>query len=77
MKLVRIVGITTDSKGEMSSLKPLSKTIIPKCKANTELHFYFATPNLANIVTFEFVSYYGGNNDQGFPSKVTLFSSVQ
>jgi len=61
VKLMRIVGITTDSHGDLSTMRQISNIILPKCKAGTELFYEFPTPETANIVTFEFVSNYGGN----------------
>lgn len=64
VKLIRVVGITTDVKGEMVSLRQLFKVIVPKVRPNSELHYDFNSPILANIVTFEFLSNYGGQ-EQG------------
>lgn len=73
VKVIRVIGITTDAGGEMSSVKQLSKIIIPKCKPNTELHYYFPTPTTANIVTFEFVSSYHDSSEP-IPPRITLFT---
>ncbi len=71
MKLIRVVGITTDAKGEMASLRQICRMVIPKTKTNTELYFDFGTPTQANIVTFEFLSNYGGTEQ--VPPKVALY----
>jgi hypothetical protein len=69
--MIRVVGITTDAKGEMTALRQICKIVVPKVKANTELFFDFAQPTIANIVTFEFVSNYGGT-EQGMQSLFIL-----
>ena len=60
VKQIRVVGIITDPKGEMVSLRQICKTLIPMVKASTELFFQFPSPTTSNIVTFEFLSNYGG-----------------
>jgi hypothetical protein len=71
VKSIRVVGIVTDGKGEMVAMRQICRVIIPKSKANAELYFDFATPTQANIVTFEFLSNYGGTEQ--VPPKVALY----
>jgi hypothetical protein len=60
IKLLRVWGITTDTRGDPSSMKQISNVVIPKCKHGSELFYEFPTATFANIISFEFVSNYGG-----------------
>jgi len=72
VKLIRVIGITTDQKGEMVSLRQICRTVIPKVRANTELYVDFNTATQANIITFEFLCSYGAAEQ--VPPKIALFS---
>ena len=71
IKLIRVVGITTDAKGEMTALRQICRVVVPKSKPNVELYFDLAVPTQANIITFEFLSNYGALEQ--VPPKVSLY----
>ncbi|PRP77728.1 SAC9 protein-like protein [Planoprotostelium fungivorum] len=72
VKTIRVIGTTTNARGDLLELTQLGRFVIPKTKHNTELHFAFERPTSANIITVEFLSNYGGFEQ--VPPKITLFS---
>lgn len=69
---VRVVGVTTDSKGSMMSSRQLMRFIVPKTKNGAELSYDFPSVSSSNLFTFEFLSNYG--SPEQVPPKITLYT---
>ena len=71
--MIRVIGMVTDAKEEMGSLRQIGKFIVPKTKQKTMLCYEFMMPPKANVISFQFLSNYGGK--EVCAPKIYLFSA--
>jgi len=70
-KLMRVVGVINDSKGEMQSLRQIVRVILPRVRSGAELFYDLTETITVNIVTFEFLNSYGST--ELVPPKIALY----
>lgn len=73
VRLIRVIGMVTESKEEMGSLRQIGKFVVPKTQSKSHLCYEFATPPKANVISFQFLANYGGK--ELCPPKIYLFNT--
>jgi len=71
VKMIRVQILYTDPKGAVLHQYSVGKFVIPKAQPATQMYFEFKKPIKGNIVSFEFLCNYGGQ--EICPSKINLF----
>jgi hypothetical protein len=69
-----VSGITSlEKQNQLISFQQIAKYVIPKTAPNTVLSYDFLKPITDNIITFEFLSSFGGSQFEISVPKVTLY----
>jgi hypothetical protein len=74
IKAIRVIGITTNNQGQVSSMKQILQVLVPLSKAGTALFYPLvdAQKMQVNMLTFEFRSNYGGKETS--PPSLTIWA---
>lgn len=59
VRLLRVIAITTNSRGDPEKLFPLGVFVVPLCKSGTVLSYAFPAPREANTIRVEHCANYG------------------
>jgi len=75
VRIVRVTAVSTNHKAEITNFHLICRVIVPKTAANSTLFFGFPAPvPVVNIITFEFLSCYGGDNFDIAPCIINLLA---